>query len=260
MSNMRIHFLTSLAGLLFLAAASALAGVIPIGLDWRKNVFVQEVWIDAVPSWTIANLGKEPVAVSVFERKAEQPLAGPWIIPAGGVVTQEVKSLVGKNLVTLKLKDGSALGMIFAPGDEKPEKGAIVSYYGLSGSGGRQTKQWIEQPKEPAKSGQVFELTLKVPAKVGAIRFPPQNSPGSIQPLVPIEVVSATLPIAKDKQFEIDTQKPTKDQAIHTVTLRFKAPVVERATKFMVNGQQTLPGGGGMGITRGIVVIPTAAK
>ena len=89
-------------GILAFSVTSALAGVIPVGLDWRKDVFVQEVWIDAVPSWTIANLGKEPVNISVFEQKAEQPTAGPWIIPAGGVVTPEVKSLVGKNLVTVK--------------------------------------------------------------------------------------------------------------------------------------------------------------
>ncbi len=79
---MRTVSLASLVGLL-LALTSAVAGVIPVGLDWRKNVFVQEVWIDGVPNWTIANLGKEPVTVSVNERKADHALAGPWIIPAG---------------------------------------------------------------------------------------------------------------------------------------------------------------------------------
>ncbi len=171
---------------------------------------------------------------------------GPGSSPPAGGRDAGGESLLDKNLVTVKLKDGALLGAVFAPGAEKPDKGAIVSYYGLNGSGGRQTKQWIEQPKEPAKSGQVFELTLKIPAKSGTIKFPPQNSPGSIQPLVPIEVACATLPVAKDKQFEIDTQRPTKEQPIHSVTLRFKAP--GRRAADHVHGQRpaVAAGGGGM--------------
>src|SRR5262249_5645841 len=107
---------------------------------------------------------------------------------------------------------------------------------------------------------EVFELTLKIPAKSGTIRFPQQNTSGSIKALMPVEVVSATLPVAKEKEFEIDTQKPIKEQPIHAVTLRFKAPAVDRPTMFMVSGQQKLPKGGGMGITRGVIVGPAAGK
>jgi hypothetical protein len=256
---MRTLALTVLMGL-FLILAPARAGVIPVGLDWRKNVFVQEIWKDGVPYYVVANLGKEDVTVSVFEQKGDKVLAGPWKIAGKGAATHEIKGLVGKNLVTFKLADGTSLGMIFGPGDEKPDKKAIVSYYGLNGSGGRQTKLWIEQPAETVKAGEVFELTLKVPANVGTIRFPLQTVTGAIKALQPFEVVSATLPIIKDKMHEIDTHKPTKAEPIHTVTLRFRAPDVDTPTMFMINGSQRLPDGGGMGITRGVLVSPAKPK
>ena len=246
---------------LVLSAGSARANVIPLGIDWRKQIFVQEIYKDGVPHYLIANLGKDEVTISVFEKRTDTVLAGPWKIPGKSVVVKEVKDLIGKEMVTFKLANGTALGLIIAPSDEKPSKTAIVSYYGLNGSGGKQVNQWIEQPSEIVKGGEVLELTLKVPANVGTIRFGPQPENENIRSLFPYEVVSKSLPVdTKDKTFEIDTQKPLKEEALHTVTLRFRVPETDTPTMYMVNGQQRLPNGGGMGLTRGIVVSPAKGK
>src|SRR5262245_26015278 len=115
---MKTHGLTILTAL-FVFLAPARAGVIAIGLDWRKNVFVQEIWKDGVPYYVLANLGKEAVTVSVTEGKGDKVLAGPWKVAAKGVATHEVKGLVGKELITFKLADGTRMGMIFGPVAEK---------------------------------------------------------------------------------------------------------------------------------------------
>jgi hypothetical protein len=256
---MKTHALSALTGLV-LVLTTARAGVIPLGLDWRKNVFVQEIWKDGSPHYVIANLGKDDVTISVFEGNRNKLLAGPWKVAAQGSMTPNIKGLAGKQMVTFKLADGARLGMILGPGAEKPAKDAIVSYYGLNGSGGRQTKVWIEQPSETVKAGDVFELTLKVPANFGTIRFPSQTTSFAIKPLNPIEVVSTTLPVGKDKTHEIDTHKPIKAEAIHAVTLRFRAPAVDAPTMVMINGLHRFPQGGAAGITRGILVSPAKAK
>ena len=246
---------------LLVSFGSAPANIVPIGIDWRKQIFVQEVYKDGVPHYLIANLGDKEVTITLFEKRSDTVLAGPWKIAGKSVEFKEIKNLAGKEMVTFKLADGAALGMIFAPGDEKPAKTAIVSYYGLNGSGGRQVNQWVEQKSEMVKGGEVLELTLKLPAKVGTIRFGAESVNDDIRSLSPFEVVSPSLSIAaKDKVFEIDTQKPLKAETLHTVTLRFRVPEVESPTMFMINGQQRLPNGGGMGITRGIAVLPGKGK
>ena len=233
----------------------------PLASIVRKQIFVQEIYKEGVPHYVIANLGHDEATLTLFEGRTDTVLAGPWKIAGKSVEVKEIKNLIDKQLVTFKLPDGTALGMLIAPSEEKPDKKAIVSYYGLNGSGGKQVSQWIEQKTETVKGGEVLEVTLKLPAKVGTIRFGADAENENIRSISPFEVVSTSLPVAtKDKSFDIDTQKPLKAEALHTVTLRFRVPNVETPTMFMINGQQKLPKGGGMGITRGIAVQPTKGK
>jgi hypothetical protein len=258
MKSLAIPVLTVLA--MMSHTPQAEPGVIPLGLNFKKNIFLQEVWKEKVPYYVIANLGNTDVTVSVFDRSNNKLLAGPWKIAGKSVATQDVSKLIDKDLIDLRLADGSALGILFGPRLPKVAAKGIASFDGLNGSGGRSETTWIEQSNDTVKAGEVFEVKLKVVANSGQISFPPQPAKlEAITVLTPFEVVSDTLPVAKDKNNEVDSNKPIKAEALHTVTLRFHAPAVEAPTMVMIQGLRQYTNGSA-GLVRGVVVVPAKAK
>lgn len=250
----------SLTVLLFaFAVLPAQAEVIGIGLDWRKNIFVQEFERDGVPFYAIANLGTDNATISVLDRKGNNLLAGPWVVIAGKTVTLDVSNLVGKGMLAFKLADGIPLGLLDAP--LAPEKGAkgIISRAGLNGSGGRSNDVWIEQPTDAVKADADFEVTLVVPKNAGTIKFSKKGEMNNaIRQLPILDAKSDTLPIAtQGDTLVIDAGKATKDAPSHRVTLRFHTPAAG-SPMTMISGWRMLPTGGGHGITRGIVIAPPA--
>jgi len=234
--------------------------MIAIGLPWRE-IFIQEYWKDGTPHYAIANFGKEAIKISAFAGRAPAAVAGPWEVEAGAIV--HVEAPEGQTgLLTLRLDGEKHLGLIGAPraGATQP-KGKCATYDGLNGSGGRHTDLWCEQDTVTFKSGGVIELTLKVPANAGIIKY----KKGGGQPSGKIaiskaaikEAVSDTARItADDKVITIDVKKPDKQAAMHTIAVRFDAPKVEEATMVFTDGWLQKSGRSGHGITRGVVVAP----
>ena len=248
---------TFLTALTFVAMSlRADASQIAIGIDWRKNIFIQEIWKDGVPYYQIANLNKDAATITVTDRKEANLLAGPWVVRAQDTLTMDVRNLIDKGLMSFKLSDGSSLGLMPSPTKEAAVKGTIVSYDGLNGSGGRQTTLWIEQATETFPAGADFTVTLKIPANSGVVKWSQKaETNGTMSQLPLLEAKSETLPISnKGALIEIDTGKPTKQEAIHSVTLRFRTPATP--TMVMISGFRFNANGGGHGITRGIVVTP----
>jgi hypothetical protein len=250
-----------LAGVL--AAHQADASLIAVGLPW-KDVFVQEYWKDGAPRYAIANFRKEDIVVSVCagrEQEGLKPLAGPWKVKAGAIVHVDApKGQTG--LLSVVLGDGKSLGLISAPqsGQGQPKE-KYVSYDGLNGSGGRHTDLWCEQDALTVKSGGVIELTLKLPANAGILKYTKvkeeRNPAIAVSKATVKEAVSETALItADDKSITIDTKKPAKPAPMHTVTVRFEAPKVAEPMMVYVDGWLAKSEGSGHGMTRGVVVVP----
>lgn len=165
---------TTLVGplVLCLLAGPAAANVIGIGLDWRKNVFVQEYWKDGTAHYLIANRGKAPVTITVNEWKAQgagPKLAGPWEVKAGAVLDVEAPKIKGEQFVLWQLADGTDLGLLGpprAPAEKPGEK--VATYDGLNGSGGRRFDVYCEQAKAGFPSDGTFEVKLVLSSAASA--------------------------------------------------------------------------------------------
>jgi hypothetical protein len=165
------------------------------------------------------------------------------------------------DLVTVLL-GSKFLGLISTPvgGKEQP-KGKFVGHDGLNGSGGRHLDLWTEQDALTFKSGGVIELTLKLPANAGILKYTKgigeRNPALAISKATVKEAVSETaLVTADDKFIIIDTKKPAKQAPVHTVTVRFDTPKVTQPTMVFVDGWLAKSEGSGHVITRGVVIVP----
>jgi hypothetical protein len=239
----------------------ARATVIGLGLDWRKNVFVQEYWRDGKPGYVIANLRKDPVKVGVHEwnrGQAGKQIAGPWEVKGKGVLSVDASPVRGGGLLMFMLADGDSLGLLPAPAaPANPPRDVLLTYNGLNGSGGSRLDLWCEQKTLAFPSGGTIELRLMLPPGSGVVAFKKTKSVESPPEALIAEAACATLPVqAGDKDVRIDANKPLKDQKLHAVTLHFKAPEVDAPTLVVCNGWFTLAGGGGFTLTRGVIVEP----
>jgi hypothetical protein len=241
---------------------AARAEVIGIGLDWRKNVFIQEYWQAGAPRYLIANLGKEPVKVAVYNRQAAGPaLAGPWEVPANGIIRVDAPNAMAEGLLQFKLADGTSLGLLGAPvAPASLAKDRTVSNDGLNGSGGRQRDLWCEQEKAAFPAGGIIEVTLLIPAGKGTVTFQKKKGLDTPPEAVIREARSETLTVqATDKEIRIDSNRPLKEAKLHTVTLRFDAPPVTAPTLVAIDAWCATGKGGGFHIIRGVVVEPAKA-
>ncbi|QDU95892.1 hypothetical protein [Lignipirellula cremea] len=231
----------------------ASAEIIGIGLDWRKNIFVQEYWSEGKPYYAIANKTDSDQTIVCVAYRGQAKLAGPWKAPANSVVHVDASPLIGKDLVQFDLEGGSSLGLMAAPpapGDIP--QAPVVSFDGLNGSGGRHTDIWVEQNATTFTSGKPVELRMQIPGTQGELMVKKGDLPA-------IEVVCDTLKVTPGKNggFTLDFAKPTKAQDVHTVVLKFVAPTVKSPTMLTVDNWLWAQGKrGGHGITRGVVVEP----
>jgi hypothetical protein len=244
-----------LAGMILVVPAEG--SVIGVGLDWRKNVFVQEYWQDGVPHYVLANLGSTAIQITVHERTSGVQLAGPWEIKPRSVTFVDARPLQGKDLVAFKLADGTNLGLLGSPvPPATPIKDAIATYDGLNGSGGRHNIPWFEQTSLTFRSGEVFEVKLMMQSPGGVVKFSRKGgNEVAISQLPLVEAVCPSLAVkVSGDQIQIDANRPLQPQKIHPITLRFRAPEVKSPTLFMITGWRATSGGSGHGVTRGIVV------
>jgi hypothetical protein len=226
-----------------------LADQIPLGLRWDK-VFVQEYWKDGKPYYAIANIGDRNAIVWTTDG------AGKWKVKAGQIARVAVQP--GQNGALFRFMiDQQNLGLLQQPVTPKqPVKDGYATYLGLNGSGGGYQDLYCVQKEFSFPSGGIIEIDLIVPSKRGTITFWKQkrNDYPLPQALI-IEAKCATLPVTDTGgTIVIDANKPLKDEPTHTVLLKFRAPMVQRKTMVIIDGNATLTQGGAHGITRGVVV------
>jgi hypothetical protein len=233
----------------------ASADVIGVGLDWREKVFVQEFWKEGKAHYAVFNDSPAAVSLSVHPRKGGAALAGPWKLEPKGFLEVEAAALVGKGLIEFKLEGGKSLGLLDAP-TEPPaavakEKNPVANV-GLNGSGGRQANLWTEQDAVSFAAGGKVELRLLLPTGAGTLMYDAAKLPG-------MELSSETLDIQRDgDKIKIDLAKPKTAKERHTLVLRFPASTEEKPQPrlVVVDGWLSTPGGGGHGVTRGVIVVP----
>ena len=238
-------------GLFAAATLSALAMTIGVGLSWQKNVFVQEYWQGGKGFYALANHTDAAVAITVAPQRGGDKLAGPWQVPARGVLEVPVDGLPAAGLLAWNLGDGSSLGLLEAPraptvGDAK----VVVSTYGLSGSGGRDEKVWVETETPRVHVGDVITLQVKFAAPAAELMVKKEKLAG-------LKVVSDTLKVVEQPDgFTVDVS-PVKAGTVQTVTISFTAPAAEKpAMQIVDTWLWTAKGKAGHGVTRGIVVLP----
>jgi len=237
-------------------AIPAAADVIGVGLDWREKVYVQEFWKEGKAHYAIFNDSPAAISLSVLPRKGGALLAGPWKLEPKTFLEVDATPLVGQDLIEFKLDGGKSLGLLAAPtaapatGKEKKP----VANVGLNGSGGRQANLWTEQDTISFAAGEKVELRLSLPAGAGVLMFDAAKLPG-------LELTSETLDIQRDKdKIKIDLSKPKTPQDRHALVLRFPAAgstdEKPQPSLVVVDGWLATPGGGGHGVTRGVIVVP----
>lgn len=233
-------------------APFARADVIGVGLDWRKEVFVQEAWLDGKPVYRMVSRRADPVEIRVHERRGGAQVAGPWKLEPGTLLQVDAQPLVGKDLLEWKLGDGSSLGLLESPraGDwpAAPPK-TLRTQYGLNGSGGRWPGMWIDLPAEPVAPGATVSLTLHLPEKCGTFLWSKEKQPK-------LSAKSDTLAIRDlPNRAETDSGKPTKSAKRHAVTVSVPVADSDPAGLVIVDGWRwTVPLKSGHGITVGVPV------
>jgi hypothetical protein len=241
------------------------APTIGVGLDWSKQIFVQEFWTGGEPFYAVVNARPEPVELRIHEyRRAEAGalLLEPIHLPAKGFERVPAARLIGPELLLFKTGDGTTLGVLQAPrrnpaGWPAPDADrAIITCNGLNGSGGLRMDLATYQGRMEYSSGAEFRLSLSLPADVGVVSIPrhgPKELPASVTVLA---AESKTLRVSQDdRAFIIDTTNPDSSQAVHWVVLTLKAPAVRTPTMAVLSGRLKTQVGS-VGITRGIVIVP----
>lgn len=259
----------SFALLLGLPALSS-ASQIAIGLDFRQNIFIQEYWQDGKPRYAIFNNRAENLKITVcdvvfmnvptterFQAVEGKELAS-WEFKGKGVLFVDAPMVPARHYLRFRIAGGAPLGTLSSPVSPTDlPKGKIVSNDGLNASGGRRQNVVCQQDSLTFKSGGVIEVNLKVSAG-GSEIITFKKTKGMDTPVEALisEARCDTLTIKDTKEaVTIDATKPLKEAAVHTVTLKFKAPKVDAATMVVIDGWATV-GAGGYHIIRGVVLQP----
>jgi hypothetical protein len=225
---------------------------IGVGLDWRKNVFVQEYWKDGKVSYAIANKTDTNHTIVVSTYRDHRTVAGPWTVNAHSLIHVAASALIGQDLLQFDLEGGGSLGLMESP--VKPAELAqkmIISSYGLNASGGRHNGVWVEQDALAFPSEQVVEMRLRIPGNKGQLMINKGD-------LARLEVTCKTLNVSQaDDRITIDIAHPLVVRDAHSIVLKFKAPKVARPTLVKVDTWLwERDKKGGHGLTRGVVIEP----
>jgi hypothetical protein len=226
------------------------ADQIPLGLSW-KEIYVQEYFNDGQPYFLIANLGKKDVLITTTE-------GGKWKVGAGKVVERKTTAGQPNDLVRF-YSNGGSLGLVPVPiAPKQPVKDKIATYAGLNGSGGTYYDVYCVQKQLSFPSGGKIEIELIVPPKAGTMTFPKDKKHDyPITEVFITQIKCDSLPVTDNgKEIVINANQPLKEQKAHTAMLQFQAPKVDRRTLVMFSGWSARSGGGGHGITRGVVIVP----
>jgi hypothetical protein len=245
------------------------ASQILIGLDWRQNVFIQEYWQDGKPRYAIYNNRAENLKITVSDLRFVTPpgterfqavegkeLAS-WEFKGKGVLFVDAPMVPAGHYLRFRIAGGAQLGTLSSPtSPTNLPKGKIVSNDGINGSGSRRQNVVYQQDALTFKSDGVIEVQLRLSAGGETITF--KKTKGTETPVEALisEARCETLSIKDTNEaITIDVSKPLKEAAVHTVTLKFKAPKVDTSSMAVIDGWVTV-GGGGYHLIRGVVLQP----
>jgi hypothetical protein len=235
-----------------------------VGLDLKKEVFIQEYWDGGIPFYAMANLRKTPVKVSIDEwenRRIGKRLIGPVAIGPNSLTRVNVAAAAeNRELVAVTLDDGTLLGLLRGPRNRPAVKdGHITTFDGLNGIGGSRPDLWFTQNKLAYLPGSEIELRLRVPDRIGMIRFSKEQSLASHPAAALTSVTSDSLSVSEDERgFTIDATNSRHVRDSHSITLHIRAPRTGSPVFVTINGRVTTPEGGGFSLTRGIPLTSSA--
>ncbi len=258
--------LLSLLVLGSLMSADIHASQIPLGIDARQLVFVQEYWKDGEPGYCIANAGNKDTVVQVSRWRSRQLPSVPlraWPVPAGEVRCHEAGFLLGEWLLEFKKVDGPRLGLLRAPMKRPAGLTAhspVASYQGLNGSC-RDREVWLEQDRLWLDPQGGAKLRLHLPADTGPVTFSPDAADWRLPPLPIAAAASDTLPVqVEGKRVSIGEAGPGTKKGPHWVRLSVAPVQVDRPSMFLLAGQRVIRGQGTQCFVRGVLVAPRRAE
>ena len=112
MLNRSASFQATLFLLLCVNTGGVSASQIPLGLDGRKQIFVQEYWLDGTPIYCVSNVGESDQVIQVLRwqsRTLPSLLLNDWDAPAGSVRCHDAGDYLSEWLLEFRLKDGARL-------------------------------------------------------------------------------------------------------------------------------------------------------
>lgn len=246
------------------ASGSLLAMQIPIGLDWRENIFIQEYWVHGKPSYCVANIKDKNITIKISRwvsfTEPSVPLTE-WAHTAKQIRCFNAQQFVGERYLDFSVADGPRLGLLRGPVQPKSienrSESSIKSVRGLNGSC-RDLGIWIEHDALWIRGGKQAALTLLTSAHKGLIIFENGIETKHLNKIVPENAISTSLPIEVSKdRITIDTNDPSKEKTIHQVRLNFTAPFVKSPTIFQISAKVRISKQNQGCIVRGILVNET---
>ncbi len=263
--------------LLFFAFQQVHASQIPIGLNSKHGIFVQEFWQGNSPTLCLTNRSEKNKTVRVSRWPARQlpaDLLMRWPLQAGSAQCHSVSGLEGQQLLEFTLANGLRLGLFKIqraglieekqPEEDVPQVGLLQekpasvfsSFKGPNGTCSTSDNTWIEQSNLWLKAGEPAYVTLLSAGTNTLIEMPIETRLDL--PLLPIKSMSSdTLVIDNDgNQFTIKKGALAAERAIHQTRLEFDVPAVMQPTMFVISGRQRIANNGWQCFIRGVMVEP----
>ncbi len=266
-----------LSSLIFASSPQVLASKIPIGLNTKHGIFVQEFWQGNSPTLCLTNRSDKNKTVRVSRWPARQlpaDLLMRWPLQAGSAQCHSVSGLEGQQLLEFTLANGLRLGLFKIqraglieekqPEEDVPQVGVLQeepasvfsSFKGPNGTCSTSDNTWIEQSNLWLKAGEPAYVTLLSAGTNTLIEMPIETRLDL--PLLPIKSMSSdTLVIDNDgNQFTIKKGALATEPGVQQTRLEFDVPAVMQPTMFVISGRQRIANNGWQCFIRGVMVEP----
>lgn len=242
-----------------MVTAPATASRLPLGLDIRAGVYVQEILQGARPYLCVSNQTANPQLLQVARWRSRQLSAIPivrWPVSAGESRCHDASSLTAQSLLEFSLVGGKRLGLLRAPGApaaQATDPAALASVQGLNGTCPT-PGTWIEQPTLWLQGGTTAEVTLFTTVTSDGTRIElPVDSGLSLPQLQIRSVTSSSLVVNREGQrFVIRTRTP----GLHRAQITLDVAHVNMPSMYLLSGRKSIADSGWQCFVRGILFGP----
>ena len=239
------------------------ASKIPLGINSRHDVFVQQVWHGDTPLLCLANRTDKDQTLQVLQWQSRTVPAVPllqWKMAAGSVRCHDASTLAGDSLLEFSLVGGERLGLMRAasgPPMDNADPGVFVSYQGPNGVCPT-PGTWTEQPSLWLKGGQTAPLALTTTSTDRDVLIEFSVDSGLNLPHVQVRsATSQTLEIIQENQRLSIKGAPGMDASnIPRVQLELELPEVTQPTMMLLSGRTRILVDGWQCFLWGVLVEP----